>query len=245
MSGRRVIEICASADEAAARVAELFLDAARTAQADRGSFTVALSGGTSPIPFFHRLACEASNSGVDWSAVHVFWADERCVHPDHAESNFRLADELFLSRLPTPGATVHRVPGELPPDEAARRYEEELERFFPGMEMPVFDLILLGVGNDGHTASLFPGRVPDGFVGRKAVAVYVEKLKSHRVTLTLPVINNARHVVFLATGAGKARIVAEVLKGTGGADYPAGKIVPGEGTLTWLLDKDAASKLEN
>lgn len=245
MSGRRVIEVFTSAADAAARGAALFLNAARQALAARGHFTVALSGGTSPIPFFRSLACEAMHSGVDWAAVHVFWADERCVPPDHVESNFRLADDLFLSRLPVPGATVHRVPGELPPDEAARRYEEELARSFPFGDLPVFDLVLLGVGNDGHTASLFPGTALDGFPGRKAVAVYVEKLKSHRVTLTLPVINNARQVVFLVTGAGKARIVAEILEGADGAGYPAAQVVPRKGRLVWLLDGDAASKLEN
>lgn len=245
MSGRRVIEICGSADDTAARGAELFLEMARTAQAEQGCFTVALSGGTSPVQLFRRLACEAANSGVNWGAVHVFWADERCVPPEHVESNFRLAKELFLSRLTAPGAIVHRIPGELSPDEAALHYEEDLERTFSRTDLPVFDLILLGVGNDGHTASLFPETAPKCFAGRKAVAVYVEKLKSHRVTLTLQVINNARQVLFLATGAGKARIVAEILERTDGSDYPAAKVAPRKGTLTWLLDKEAASKLEN
>jgi 6-phosphogluconolactonase len=243
VTARRDIEIFDTAGAAGTRGAELFLDAAREALAARGRFSVALSGGSSPIPLFRRLAEEAPRAGIDWRAVHVFWADERCVPPEHKESNFRLADELFLSKLPAPGAVIHRIAGEEPPDEAASHYQSDLTASFPGEEIPVFDLILLGAGSDGHTASLFPGMDQDGFSGRKAVAVYVEKLKSYRVTLTLPVLRNARHVVFLVTGGGKAGIVAEILEGAGGANYPAANVVPVEGILTWLLDKDAAGRV--
>ncbi len=243
MTGRRCVEIFETAEAAGARGAELFLGAARESIATRGRFSVALSGGSTPVPLFRRLAEEAPRAGIDWSAVHVFWADERCVPPEHAESNFRLAEELLLSKLPAPGAVVHRIAGEEPPDEAASRYQSDLTTSFPGEEIPVFDLLFLGVGDDGHTASLFPGMDLGGFSGRNAVAVYVEKLKSHRVTLTLPVLRNARHVVFLVTGGGKAEIVAEILEGAGGANYPAANVVPVEGILTWLLDKDAAGRV--
>jgi 6-phosphogluconolactonase len=241
--GRRRTEICASLDLVAARGAELFLEGARCAIDTRGRFTVALSGGSSPAPLFRRIAEHAPGSGIDWGAVHVLWADERCVPPDHPDSNFRMADELLLSRLPSPGPVVHRIAGELSPDEAALRYEDDLSRTFTDKEMPDFDMIFLGIGNDGHTASLFPGMDSKVQEGRKAVAVHMEKLKSRRVTLTLPVINNARHVVFLVTGADKAEIVAEILAGKDGGRYPAARVAPAEGILTWLLDAEAAGRL--
>jgi 6-phosphogluconolactonase len=238
-----MIEICPSADLVAARGAELFLSEAHRAILERGRFTVALSGGSSPALLFQRIAEDAPGSGIDWGKAHVFWADERCVPPDHGESNYRLARELFLDMLPPPGAVIHRIPGELPPQEAARRYEEDLARAFPGQSIPVFDQIWLGLGSDGHTASLFPGYDAQGFVGHTAIAVYVEKLASHRLTLTLPVINNARHAVFLVTGTDKADIVAKILEGENGTRYPAAGVAPTEGKLTWLLDADAAAGL--
>jgi 6-phosphogluconolactonase len=241
--GRLRIEICPSVDLVAARGAELFLEGARRAILHRGRFTVALSGGSSPAPLFRRIAENASGSGIDWGKAHVFWVDERCVPPDHAESNYRLAREQLLDLLPSVNAVIHRIPGELSPREAARCYEEDLARSFPGESVPLFDQIWLGLGPDGHTASLFPGSEEQGSVGRTAVAVYVEKLRSHRVTLTLPVINNARRVIFLVTGAGKANIVAEILEGKEGTRYPAGHVAPTAGTLTWLLDADAGGGL--
>ena len=240
MTNRRAIEIFATAEAAGARGAELFLTAAREALAVRGRFSVALSGGTSPIPLFRHLAENASRAGIDWSAVDVFWVDERAVPPDHTESNFRLADELLLSTLPAPGAVIHRIAGEIAPDEAAHRYEADLSASFPDEEIPVFDLIFLGVGNDGHTASLFPGMDRDDFSGRKAVAVYVEKFRSYRVTLTQPVLSNARHLVFLVTGAAKAGIVAEILGESGEISYPAARVAASENRVTWLLDSEAA-----
>ncbi len=132
MTDRRCVEIFATAEAAGARGAELFLDAARESLAARGRFSVALSGGSSPVPLFRRLAEEAPRAGIDWRAVHVFWADERCVPPKHEESNFRLADELLLSKLPAPGAVIHRIAGEEPPDEAAKRYESDLSASISG-----------------------------------------------------------------------------------------------------------------
>lgn len=240
---RLIIEICPSADLVAARGAELFLSEARRAIRERGRFTVALSGGASPALLFRRIAEDAPFSGIDWGKTHVFWVDERCVPPDHADSNFRMAGELLLSRLPSPGAVIHRIPTELPPREAARCYEQELTRAFPGEGAPVFDQIWLGLGSDGHTASLFSDCEAQGSAGQTAIAVYVEKLRSHRITLTLPAINNARHVIFLVTGAGKADIVAEILEGKEGSRYPAAGVAPSDGALTWLLDTHAGGRL--
>lgn len=240
--GRRRLEVFASADLAAARGTELFLSAARRAISQGGRFTAALSGGDTPVPLFRRIAEAAPAWGIDWRKVHLFWADERCVPPDHAESNYRLANMLLLSRLPAPGAVVHRIPGELPPEEAAELYEAELSAAFGGT--PVFDLILLGLGTDGHTASLFPGFEPAGALGRTVVAAHPAGAKHPRVTLTLQVINSGRHVVFFVTGKDKADIIAEVLEGRDKVPYPASLVAPSEGTLTWLLDAEAARRLK-
>lgn len=240
MTGRREVEIFKTGEAAAARGAELFLSAAREALATRRRFTVALSGGTSPIPLFRCLAARAPFAEVDWGAVHVFWVDERCVPPDHPESNFCLARDLFLSKLPAPGAVIHRVAGELLPDEAARRYEMELSATFPAEEIPVFDLLFLGVGSDGHTASLFPDMDLERFSDRKAVSVYVEKFRSSRVTLTLPVLTSARRIVFLVTGPTKAAIVEELLGSGGDSHYPASRVASASARVTWLLDTEAA-----
>lgn len=245
MTGRRDVEIFRTAEAAAARGAELFLSAAREALASRGRFTVALSGGTSPAPLFRCLAARAPFAEVDWSAVHFFWVDERCVPPDHPESNFCLAQELLLSKLPAPGAVIHRVAGELLPDEAASNYETELSAVFPAEETPEFDLLILGVGSDGHTASLFPDMDLDRISERKAVAVYVEKLRSSRVTLTLPVLTSARRIVFLVTGPGKAGIIGKILGGSGETHYPAARVAASENHVSWLLDRDAANWIEN
>jgi 6-phosphogluconolactonase len=242
--GKRNIAVFDTDEQAAAEGVKLFLDAAQDALAARGRFTVALSGGSSPVPLFRHLAEQAPCAGIDWGAVHIFWADERCVPPDHAESNFRLADQLFLSKLPAPGAVIHRIAGELSPAEAASRYEADLSRSFAEDDLPVFDMIMLGIGSDGHTASLFPGMDPDCFSGRKAVAVFVEKLQSHRVTLTGPLLSNARHLVFLVTGAAKAAILAEILGDEKGRSYPASRVASSSAAVTWLLDAEAAGEIK-
>jgi 6-phosphogluconolactonase len=244
VTGRPTIEVFREAASVGEGGAELFLSGARRAILESGRFTVALSGGSSPIPLFRRLAESAPVSGIDWGKAHVFWVDERCVPPDHPDSNFRLAHEFLLSRIPAPGPVVHRIAGELPPEEAARACEADLARSFPGSGLPRFDMVWLGLGSDGHTASLFPGSDLLGFAGRTAVPVTVTGPKHPRVTLTLPVINNARHVVFLVTGSAKAGIVAEILAGSGRERYPAAQVAPRDGILTWLLDAEAAGGLD-
>lgn len=240
--GRRRIEVCASVDMAAVRGAELFLTEARRAVGERGRFSAALSGGTTPAPLFRKIADTAAAWGIDWGKVHIFWVDERCVPPNHPESNYRMAKELLVNRLPAPGAAIHRIPGEVPPEEAADLYEAELSAAFGGC--PAFDLILLGVGADGHTASLFPDFDPAGTVARKAVATYPAGGKHPRVTLTLQVINNARHVLFFVTGSDKSDIIADILEGKEKNRYPAALVSPPNGTLTWLLDAEAAAGLQ-
>lgn len=244
MTVGRSVELFESPQAAAVRGAELFFYSAAEAIRRAGRFTVALSGGSTPLPLFQAIEEQAAGSGISWERVHLFWADERCVPPDHPDSNYRLVRENLLARLPEPGPKLSRIRGELPPEEAARTYEGELAACFTGHVIPRFDMIWLGVGADGHTASLFPGTNADGPPGRTAVAVYPTGAKHPRVTLTLPVVNNARHVVFFVTGAEKSEIVAKILQGEGSGRYPAGLASPAEGMLTWLLDREAAGRLD-
>jgi 6-phosphogluconolactonase len=243
MKTRARVETFDSPNLLADRASELFLSAARRATEQQGRFTVALSGGESPVPLLGKLADKAVDSGIDWTKVHIFWADERCVPPDHPDSNFRLAHDLLLSRLPPPGAVCHRIKGELPPEDGAQAYREDLRTFFPSSPLPEFDQIWLGVGNDGHTASLFPGNDQVSSADSPALAVYVESLRSHRVTLTLPAINNARQVFFIATGTAKAEVVTRILERSADARYPASLVDLPAGSVTWLLDREAAGLL--
>jgi 6-phosphogluconolactonase len=219
--------------------AGLFSSLAKEAIASKGSFKVALSGGSTPLKLYALLAAEPYRSDIEWPRVELFFGDERCVPPEHKDSNFKHVNEALLSHVP---AKAHRIRGELPPKEAALRYEEDIRKAFGGKEgPPVFDLVLLGVGADGHTASLFPGTDALGETEKLAKAVYVEKFESWRVTLTLPVLNAAKNVFFLASGGSKADVVRSVLRGKG--NYPAGMVKPASGEVLWLLDIAIAEKL--
>ncbi|MFO7742974.1 MAG: 6-phosphogluconolactonase [Anaerolineae bacterium] len=241
-------EIITSADCLARVAADRFVALASAAVAERGRFAVALSGGSTPRPAYallgHEPLAEEPLAGhplagkVDWARVDVFWGDERCVPPDHPDSNYRMARRILLDRIPIPGENVHRIRGELPPQEAAAAYQLELQTGLGGDGR--FDLILLGIGPDGHTASLFPGTPAIGERERSVVAVYVKKLDAWRVTLTLAAINAARHVIFLVAGAEKADVLARV---RGGEPLPAAMVRPADGQLTWLVDRDAAARL--
>lgn len=202
-----------------------------------GAFGVALSGGSTPRPLYERLAAPPYRDQVSWPQVHLFWGDERCVPPDHAESNYRMACETLLDHVEIPAENIHRVRGELDPARAAQEYRSELERVLGAS--PGFDLILLGMGDDGHTASLFPGSPALQENERAAVAVYAPHLDSWRVTLTLPVLNRARHVLFLVSGADKAPALARI---RAGEPLPAARVCPGQGTLTWLIDEAATGE---
>lgn len=218
--------------------ARRFTTLASAAIADRGRFVVALSGGSTPIPVYALLAEKPYASRVDWARLHVFWGDERCVPLDHPDSSYRMTSQTLLNYVPVPSENVHRVRGELPPEEAAAVYRSELLEVLG--EDGRFDLILLGMGTDGHTASLFPGTKAVEEREEAVVAAYVDKLAAWRVTLTLPVINAARHVVFLVSGSAKAPVLARVHAGEA---LPAGLVRPQDGQLTWLVDRDAAADL--
>ncbi len=206
-----------------------------------GFATFSLSGGATPRGVYELLGAPQYRGRLDWKKVHLFWGDERCVGPTMPESNFRMVNESLIRNITIPPQNVHRIRGEIKPQEAALESEREIRRFF-GLkdgEFPRFTLVLLGLGEDGHTASLFPGTtVLDE--GRRIVSdVRVEAIAASRVTLTLPTINNAATVIFLVSGRTKARILADVL-GEGKVRYPAQQVYPASGQIFWLVDKDAA-----
>jgi 6-phosphogluconolactonase len=218
--------------------------AARTQETidERGRFAVALAGGSTPKATYEVLARDYANE-LDWSRVHVFFGDERTVPPDHEDSNYRMAYETLLSHVPV--GSVHRMRGELPPDEAAAAYEEELRAFFGQVDIPGLDLILCGLGEDGHTLSLFPETAALDVNDRWVVANPVLKLGTTRLTLTNPVLNVSRAVTFVVAKESKAEALKEVLEGD--ADpraYPAKLVRPESRDLTWMVDRAAARLLK-
>jgi 6-phosphogluconolactonase len=221
--------------ELARAAAEHFTTIAENTIITRGQFTVALAGGSTPRATYALLASDEFATRLNWQHVHVFWGDERCVPPDHPDSNHRMAREALLDHVPIPTDNIHRIRGELNPEQATSIYRDDLKTTLGSDGR--FDLVLLGMGTDGHMASLFPGTTALEERKRAAVAVYVEKLQSWRVTLTLPTINAARHVLFLVSGSAKATVLAQI---SAGKSLPAGLVRPSHGQLTWLVDKDAA-----
>jgi 6-phosphogluconolactonase len=182
---------------------------------------------------------------VNWSKVHIFWGDERCVSPDDPESSYGQARDVLLSRVPIPDSNVHRIKGELGPSEASKEYSLVLKAFSsPPLDWPRFDLVYLGMGEDGHTASLFPGSPVDVAEPVLPVTAQYQDRPAERVTLTPIVFNSARKVAFMVTGENKANILAEVLSDRyNPKQYPAQRINPKDGVLIWLVDEEAASKL--
>ncbi len=221
------------------QAAEVFSTLAQETIRTRGRFAVALSGGSTPGPTYRLLSREPYRDRIPWVKVHVFWADERCVPPDDPASNYRLAHELLLAHVPVPAGQVHRIPGERGPEAAADAYEETLRG-----SRDRLDLILLGLGGDGHTAALFPGSAALDEAHRLTAAVRAtyEDRPADRVTLSLPALNAARHVVFLVSGRGKAEAVRAVLE-EGRRELPASRVAPQDGKLVWLLDAAAAGQL--
>lgn len=224
--------------------AQEFQTAAEQAIAQRGRFSVALSGGNTPRSVYSLLAQQYKTS-LPWDKTHIFFGDERCVPPDHPDSNYRMANEALLSHVAIPPENVHRICAELAPEAAAKDYENQLRSFFQlnNNTWPRFDLIMLGLGQDGHTASLFPGSSALKESSRLVAPTWVEKKKIFRITLTYPVVNNAAEVEFLVSGSGKAQILKDVFNPSGAAAFPAQLIKPINGRLLWLLDHAAASLL--
>jgi 6-phosphogluconolactonase len=225
--------------------ADLFRSLAITAVSDGGRFTAALSGGSTPKGLYALLAEKPYRDQIAWDRVHLFLADERCVPMTHADSNFKLVHELLLSRVAIPKENAHRIRGEHGADRASADYEQVLRTFFSSEGYPSFDLVILGVGEDGHTASLFPGSPLLNERDRLAVPVFPGNQKQDRVTLTLPVLDHAKRVLFLATGTEKQNAVGNILAEGNSEGLPAGLVNPIAGISTWYLDQDAASRLSN
>jgi 6-phosphogluconolactonase len=227
--------------------ADEILRAANQAVAERGRFTFVLSGGSTPEKLYTLLATNARAS-LPWDKVFFFWGDERHVPPDHPDNNYRMAEQAMLSKIPVAPGNVFRIRTENPDAAAAAEgYEQTLRKFFgsqPG-EPPNFDLILLGMGPDGHTASLFPETPALRETSRLVVANWVEKLKASRITFTLPVLNAGRCTMFLVSGTDKAPALRAVLEGEGpGEQHPAKLVRPKDGKLIWFVDRAAASELK-
>ena len=224
--------------------ARIFSDQAELSIKARGRFLVALNGGSTPVRLFQLLAADEAKE-IDWKHAHIFWGDERCVPPDDAESSYGQARELLLRHVNIPDGNIHRIQGELSPLEASRDYGRVLKRFAsPPIEWPRFDLVLLGMGEDGHTASLFPGSPVEAPGPTMAVTAHYQDRPAERVTLTPPVFNSARLVLFMVVGKNKASTLSKVLSETRQPElYPAQRIDPNDGRLIWLVDEAAASQL--
>ena len=231
---RVVRDMSALADEAAARIERVALEAPAGTRA-----TIALAGGGTPRAAYQHLAGRCP----PWGRVEFFFGDERCVPPDAEGSNYGMAREALLDRIPLRPEQVHRMLGELPPEEGAARAEEDLRARVPGSPWPVFDLVLLGMGPDGHTASLFPGSPELDEMRRLAVPVHRPEMpQPWRISLTMPVLNAARRVLVVVGASAKAPMVRRAVAGD--RSVPAGRLRPGAGTLTWLLTEDAAADLD-
>ncbi len=205
-------------------------------------FSIALSGGTTPKAMYTHWA---KSRKTDWSRIHFFWSDERCVLSTHPDSNFRMAHESLLSKVNVPSSNIHRVPAEEDPMLASQQYEDEIRDFFGARTSapPAFDVILLGLGDDGHTASLFPDTDALNVTDSWVVDNFVKKLKSHRITFSFPLINRARQVMFMVTGASKADVLADVIRHPDTSVCPAARVRPEQGEVLWFVDHSAAGKL--
>ncbi|MFN2198785.1 MAG: 6-phosphogluconolactonase [Anaerolineales bacterium] len=245
MSAVRVYPNDVSLAQAAA---EWVVQCSAEAIEQHGTFNLALSGGSTPRRTFELLADEDHVGRIDWQRTYVFWGDERCVPPDHPESNYRMARQALLDHVPIPAEQIYRMQGELTPQIAADVYERILRAHFLTVrgKLPdtTFDLVLLGLGSDGHTASLFPGTDALSITTRWSTANHVPQLDTWRLTLTFPCINAASHVAFLVSGENKAQRLRQVIHGeTADAELPAHLVQPRQGKLVWLVDEAAASAL--
>jgi 6-phosphogluconolactonase len=239
------IQILKSPEELTQAAATLFTKLGSKSIAEKGRFTAVLSGGSTPLSLFRTLAKNKYDQSLDWNKVHFFWGDERAVPPDHDDSNYlQAARELLIPRSIAEGQ-IHRIQAELDPDQAAAAYQAEIHEFFQE-PLPSFDLILLGLGGDSHTASLFPETALVINPGNLLVgANWVPKLETWRISFTPKLINQAKTVVFLANGEGKSGAVKSILDGQRNpVFYPAQLIQPEDGDLIWLLDQAAASQLD-
>jgi len=237
------LHVLPTTEEAAQAKAQFVAALAKECSTRHGRFTIALSGGSTPRRLYEVLASPRYSKEMVWERWQVFWSDERCVHPDHQDSNFRMAREELLDHVAIPDTNVHRIRGEDDPHEAAQAYEALVREVFQSAA-PSFDLILLGIGDDGHTASLFPGTEALGEQTRLVVDNWAPDLQVHRITFTLPLINAAKVVAFLDIDETKAGVLRQVLEPAPGEDMPpAGLVRPSPGVVHWFLTSAAAGRL--
>ena len=239
------IQVFKNLQELSIAAAELFVDSAAQAITARGRFLTALSGGGTPKLLYELLAHAPYRDQIDWSKVLVFWGDERCVSKDDPGNNYYQAKQSLFDHVPLPADNIHRVVSELEPEDAAKDYARVLKNFAePPYEWPHFDLVLLGMGDDGHTVSLFPGSQVDVTTPTIAVTANYQDRPAKRVSLTPIVFNSARRVIFLAVGQSKAETLANILNGEYHPELlPAQRIRPIDGDVIWLVDEAAAAKL--
>jgi 6-phosphogluconolactonase len=242
------VKISPDADYLAKAAAEHFIEISELSIKNNGLFTVVLSGGSTPQSLYSLLASEPYSERIDWHHTHFFWGDERCVPPDHPDSNYLKARAAMLDNVPIPEQNIHRIPAEKKPEQAAEEYEEHMLQFFSSLLAEEertnarFDLVLLGMGEDGHTASLFPGTAAVHEQARWVAAHYVDKLAAWRITLTPAILNRAANIIFLVSGPGKSWTLQKVIYGSYQPErFPSQVIRPENGTLLWLVDEPAAA----
>ena len=237
------LHVLATTEAAAQAMARFVAALAKECASSRGRFTIALSGGSTPRRVYRVLASPPYSMEMAWDRWQIFWSDERCVTPDHPDSNYRMAKEELLDHVAIPDTNVHRMCGEDDPNEAAQAYEAVVREVFQS-PVPSFDLVLLGIGDDGHTASLFPGTEAIGEQDSLVVDNWVPDLQAHRITFTLPLINAAKVVAFLDTDETKAVVLRKVLEPSSGDNVPpAGLVRPPAGVVHWFLTTAAAGRL--
>jgi len=240
------VAVSHDAQSANAVAADMIVGLARQTVSEGRNFTLALSGGSTPKKLFELLASPQWQSKVPWDKIDFFWGDERYVPISDPSSNFRMTQEAMLSKVAIPQERIHRWLTEKPAEEAAQLYDQEIRRVVPAgpNDVPQFDLILLGLGTNGHTASLFPYQPGLHEKTRLAFAEYIDEVKMQRLSFSAPLINAARQIVFLALGANKATVVREIVAGVFDPErLPAQLIRPASGKLTWILDSQSAGKL--
>jgi len=243
---RAKLQVCLDPDDLSACLAERLVLIADQAVQESGRFSLALSGGSTPKKLYSLLAQPGYRQRIPWAKTHLFWGDERCVPHDSPDSNYRMVRDALLSKVNLPPENIHATSAQdTDPARSAELYEQELKSFFElenGL-FPSFDLILLGLGADGHTASLFPGSTAVAERKRMVVANYVERLQSYRLTFTLPVLNQAKNVIFMVAGKDKQEILPLVLKGRPDT-YPSQLVMPVSGVLEWYVDAAAVQKID-
>lgn len=244
MKANRRVTVLEDPTDLARKGADFVARSAAASAARDQSFTLAISGGSTPRPMHRMFAQEPYRSLIEWNRVRLFWVDERCVPPDDPESNFGAARKDFLDHLPIPAGQVHPMPWGLEPEVGASAYEKEIRRAFAldKAGYPSLDTVVLGMGQDGHVASLFPGSESLNERDRLVLDVRGGVPEVNRLTLTLPVLNRAKEILFMVSGERKAPVVKALLEDDD-ADLPAQRVQPLEGRVTWLLDKGAASML--